>query len=293
MTKIHDIDPLAQTIVIDDRLDSYTHFYDRKLGQQLMSCTKDTVLELPSVAFCLNLKAASNTMRLPWLTVGNTVAWGRAFTTNRSTITQTTSLMKRQLPERMASVFTRAQKLTMGLAIDEICKAADQMADSTARSITNEEIWREFTNDNNAQSREFKLSIWGSQRIGYSATYFAYENFIRECVGNAKGVEEYSYKKIEILCKDVLLFFGQTALDKSVMRDEINIARLIRNSLAHSRGLETKDIPKDHGIRVEDGVLQIMAPDTRKLMLFIQERAIEFSEEGLLWNPELRKSAKL
>ena len=50
-------------------------------------------------------------------------------------------------------------------------------------AIDAKQVWTMLLNGDGCH--EFRLSIWGSQRISYGAIFHAYENFIREAVGLA------------------------------------------------------------------------------------------------------------
>jgi hypothetical protein len=76
--------------------------------------------------------------------------------------------------------------------------------------------------------------------------------------------------------------FGQQVAQDCLNAPEVRAARLVRNALAHNGGKETDELKKiQHGIRVEGGVLQIMAPDTRRLFDVLKDRAYKLVEKAL------------
>lgn len=279
---------IEQLIVIDNRLESYKEFYDHAKAKQLDALVTGTKLETPALALCTNWKAASNTMRLPWLTVSSTESWGRGFAKERGFAGRFTTALANQLPKRMGDNLSKGQKLTMIAAVHEVGEQVQRIEkDAATKAIDKQELWEAFIDASTPGTPEFQLAVWGSQRIGYSATYHAYENFIRECLAILENDPDYRTSNIKKLVADVLHYFGQPILDDCILDKQVNAARLIRNSLAHNGGMETTDLPTDHGIRVEGGILQIMAPDVRQLMHLLQDRAYRLAEKGVTL-PQLR-----
>ena len=133
-----------------------------------------------------------------------------------------------------------------------------------------------------AASAEFRLNIWGSQRISYGAIYHAYENFIREAVGLALGVANYKAGHISTLLKDCERSFGKPIADVCLADSDVEAARLVRNALAHNGGKETSKLHGvAHGILIENGELQMMAPDTRRLFDLLKSRAYKLAEKAV------------
>jgi hypothetical protein len=149
-----------------------------------------------------------------------------------------------------------------------------------------EEMWTTLLNG--AAAQEFRLHIWGSQRISYGAIYHAYENFIREALALALGVANYKAGNISLLLKDCERCFGKPIADRCLADTDVETARLVRNALAHNGGKETSKLHGiTHGIRVEGGELQIMAPDTRRLFDSLKGRAYTLAEKAVT-HPSIR-----
>jgi len=70
--------------------------------------------------------------------------------------------------------------------------------------------------------------------------------------------------------------FGSKVAADCLTSPPVMIARLVRNALAHDGGRETVHLKgMSHGLAVEQGVLQIMAPDTRELFNRLKRRALK------------------
>ena len=137
---------------------------------------------------------------------------------------------------------------------------------------------------NAPESHEFQLAIWGSQRICFGAIYVAYEDFVRECIRLALGIAKYKPRGgITTIVADAARFFGQPLADDCLNAPEVWHSRLVRNALAHNGGKETDELKQvQHGIRVESGLLQIMAPDNRRLFNILKIRAYKLTEKAVL-----------
>jgi hypothetical protein len=117
--------------------------------------------------------------------------------------------------------------------------------------------------------------------LGYSAIYHSYENFVRECMAILEGKEDYKIDSLKALKRDFTHHFGEPLFAECVTHQRVDTARLIRNALAHNGGRETAQLPSDHGIRIESGVLQIMASDVKALMELLQNRAHRLAAKGV------------
>lgn len=265
---------IACRIKIDERLHSYKEFFDHAKARRLDELVGRTKLDLPAFLLCTSWKAASNAMRLPWLTVMATQRFGRAFARENGFAPEFTRLLEQQLPTRMHSALNPVQRLALASAVNEIREQALTINQSAGRLIRAETLWQSYLTptDEDHSTQEFCLAIWGSQRIGYSAVYHAYENFLRQCIAIVTGQPKYRFRKIQRLITDVQAHFGQTVVDSCVADPRVNIARLVRHALAHNGGMVTPELQAtDHGIAVIDGGLQIMAPDNRQLLSLLQD----------------------
>jgi hypothetical protein len=124
-----------------------------------------------------------------------------------------------------------------------------------------EPIWKDFLTQD-----AFAMGVWSSQRVAYVAFYNAYEAFLVACAKVATGASQLRANDKEF--KEALR--SGFASDISVpcwTHHEINIAKLVRHALSHAGGRETDDLRKQkHGIRLMQGVLQIVPHDNHNLL---------------------------
>jgi hypothetical protein len=275
-------DDIIQTIVVDDRLESYKTFFDPAWATNLGGLVRDTKLDLPFGNLCVNWKAAANTCVLPWLMCTSVAEFSVGFTMGREPFAaQVIDACARRLPDEMPSLSNMRRK-EMREAIRRIGTELNTVLAQQAHEFTvdADQMWTVFMNG--VAAHEFRLSIWGSQRISCGALYHAYENFVREAVGLALGVANYKAGHISVFLKDCARSLGKPIADYCLADADVQTARLVRNALAHNGGTETSQLQKvAHGIRVEDGKLQIMAPDTRRLFDLLKVRVSKLAEEAI------------
>jgi hypothetical protein len=126
---------------------------------------------------------------------------------------------------------------------------------------------------------EFQLSLWGSQRLCYGGLYYAYEDFLLRVFKLVKA--DPNYRIQDKFSKDFADAFGVPLRDYCWSDQKVLAARFVRHALVHAGGRETKDVKGvKHGIKVADGELQIMAPNTVALFCLLKDRALKLTEEA-------------
>jgi hypothetical protein len=272
---------IIHPIFVDDRLESYQTFFDHTWATTIDSLAAGTKLELPIFNLCVSWKAAANTCVLPWLMCNSVSGFSTGFAMGREPFAvQVIAACAKRLPDEMPNLSNMRRK--------ELCaavkKIGTELMDGLSQqaqefTVSANQMWTVFLNGQAAH--EFRLSIWGSQRISYGAIFHAYENLIREAVGLALGMPHYKARKISTLLKDCASSFGQPIADVCLADPDVKAARLVRNALAHNGGKETNELHGvPHGIRIENGELQIMAPDTRRLFNSLKVRVSELVDKA-------------
>ena len=273
---------ITHTIFVDDRLESYQTFFDHAWATTIDTLATGTKLESPIFNLCVSWKAAANTCVLPWLICDSVSEFSAGFTMGREPFAvQLINACAKRLPDEMPSLSNMRRK-EMGEAIRKIGTEVNGMLAQQAHEfiVSANQMWTAFLNGQAAH--EFRLGIWGSQRISYGAIYHAYENLIREAVGLALGMSNYKAHNLSTLLKDLSCSFGQPIADMCLADADVKAARLVRNALAHNGGKETNELHGvAHGIRIENGELQIIAPDTRRLFDLLKVRVYKLAEKAV------------
>lgn len=276
---------VVMNIFLDNRLESYAQFFDHELARKFNSLTSETKLDEAASILCGTWKAASNTMRLPWLAVDSIekVGLGAAIDTSSK------QSFLEYLPTHLRNKLSIPKVLW--LEIDaEIHRAIDayRKAEKETKRIFNAHlIWNSFLNfkkDDGSPVVEFPMAVWGSQQIGFGATYHAYENFLRTVLEKLSGEPEYRINYKGKVQKDVTNLLDKSISDQCIDDPKIKLAKEIRNSLVHQGGyVEVDPATSDqyHGFRVVNNIVQVEASNNRDLFLLLQDRAYIFAEAAL------------
>lgn len=274
---------LNHSIVIDERLESYRTFFDHTWADRFVTLTGDTKLDDAAFSLCINWKAAANTHLVPWFTVTGLSQFAHGVLTGHDPLgKKLIDALAHRLPAEMGDSMRHMQRKKLAEVIhrigNEVCSALETAKEHVVP--TADSYWQSFISA--PESHEFRLIIWGSQRICYSAIYHAYEDFVRECIGLGMGHSTYRSSRAKKMLADAETVFGPTLAAECLGCKEVRIARLVRNSLAHNGGRETDELKRvRHGIQVEGGVLQIMAPDNRAIFDELKSKALNLAEQAV------------
>lgn len=270
---------------IDERLESYRTFFDPKWAERIMDLAADSKLTEAVFSLCVNWKAVANTHIVPWFTVNSASHFAKGFMEAHDPlgVKKIIDVLAHRLPAEMGKPMTNMQRKRFDEAIRRIGTDVDNAMDiAKDQDESNpESFWKELLSAEG--SSEFRLIIWGSQRICYGAIYHAYEDFVRQCIVLAFGNPEFDAGyRIKNLRKNAKQFFGESLAKECLNSKEVNVARLVRNALAHNGGRENDELKEQkHGILVEDGELQIMAPDTRSLFDVLKQKSYRLAENAV------------
>lgn len=269
-----------KNILVDDRLSSYGSFFDPIWAGQIHQIAKGTSIEESVLSLCLNWKAANNTQALPSLVIQSLYAYQFGFLNSTD-------------PELKGYFLTLAEKIGEKLKLNykmrkefqaitnEVIAVMDDKKEeaNAAGAVKLDVIWHSFLY---LENREFPLAIWGSQRICYGAIFHAYEDFVRDVISVAKKRPNYS-ALLDVMKNDCTALFGTSITDYCLSDEAVEIARKVRNRLAHNGGKISQSLRTlPHGIAVNpDDVLQIMPENNRHLFDLLKVRALKLTEEAV------------
>jgi hypothetical protein len=84
------------------------------------------------------------------------------------------------------------------------------------------------------------------------------------------------------LVRDAKCLVTPEAFSECISDARIDIARLVRNAIAHHGGRETSELTgKPHGIQVVDGELQVLPEHVRRLFALLANAAFRLANETL------------
>ena len=268
-------------IRIDDRFDSYATFYDHEWARQIDALVAGTKLAEPVLTLGLNWKSAANTHRMPWLMIESLKSQLYGFMRQHKPVaSRVVTAMEKRFVEEMGDTLTRKARKRATEVIRRLAKQASQ-AKKQATKQAEQDFDAETYWNGLLMVSEFALSLWGSQRICYVALYHAFENFVRQCVAVVAD-EGDDWRPGGELLDEAKRLFGKPFVEQQVADRPVAVARLVRNALVHHGGRETKELRKlQHGIRVDDELLQIMATDTVALFNVLKDRAYNLAERAV------------
>jgi hypothetical protein len=250
-------------------------------GERLHNLTENaSVLAELAMDLTMAWRGVAYTASLPLATLDHTKVFHDTFVQSGELNTQFLKLME-TVPKLLASKIPRLSsdpELIRRLQ-QELLEISVRVSESDACKSVElplEELW-----DAQIQEPAFQLSVWGSQRICYSALWGAYENFLVRCVRIA--VQNEGIRSTDrSFNQEVVNGFGQQIRDVCWTNNEFAIARLARHSLLHAGGRVTENLAKQkHGFVVADDRIQVMPENIKSLFTLLKDAAFELSEAAV------------
>ena len=265
---------MEKQFFIDPKYDSYQSFFDHTWAQGIDQLAAGTPLELVVFDLCAAWKSAANTHRLPWLMFQLFQSFARKFLEARESIG---SLYLGALNERLTTEMSglrHMQRRQLGEALQRIYEEVRNKPDKVVGEFVLEKLW-----DRIVPEFEFSASLWASQRLCFGAIYYAYEDFLVRTYRVIAVDPDYRIRNAKQFGDDFAKAFTNGLRDYCFAGD-VNVARMVRNSIAHNGGRETEELRKEkHPYRVESGEIQIVPSNTTSLFELLKERATKVVAE--------------
>jgi hypothetical protein len=282
---------IVDNALIDPNLDSHQQFFDHGWSKRMFEAVEKSPLKDAVDALMIAWRSANGAHLLPWLMVHSLkrFAEGEGNGILRCRDNYSGEVVKglvAKLDSRMHHNLQRDQRALLKRVVAKIEKEAYQNL-KTAQSQVEFPVagyWEFLT-----QSSEFHFCILGTQRINYGSLFFAYEDFLANVIRTKDPAYSSKDKKNPIPVALTKHF------DKSLAafcwdHCEVDLARLIRNALAHNGGRFGPDLEKKHKARFVDatgntavklqddlfivvnGKIQIVPGNTKHLFGILKER---------------------
>lgn len=253
---------------VDDRLMSYKSFFDHAWAKRLFDLTNGSALEIPSLDLCATWRGVANAAAMPWILANSVSAGIQGAATNEPPlglkwVGVVHDKLMSEIGELEADVVNRIK-----VALDRLFSHALN-AFQTAKShevCTPDSVWSEMF-----CVFEWPIALWGSQRMCYCTIVFAYEDFVQKAIAIAFSDAAYTTNKRN-MGDDIEAAFDADMRAAIWDHDQVKIARLARNAIAHNGGRlsqELKLLP--HNFRVESSAIQIVPEDVRTLIQLLGE----------------------
>ena len=234
---------IIDTPLIDPNLSSYEKFFDHEWAKDSFAVAKNTPLEDAVNALVMAWRSTNGAHILPWLMVESLKAFAQGeldgnIRYRASYSDQVVKGFVNKLEGMMQYSLKLDQRSALKRAVARIEEEAHQ-AIKTAREQVQFEVtgyWQFLV-----KAQEFQFCILGIQRINYGSLFFAYEDFL----ANVIRTKEPTYSsKTKTIKAGLTHNFGDPLTDYCWNHDEVDLARLVRNALAHNGGRFGKDLEK-------------------------------------------------
>lgn len=279
---------IVDTPLIDPNRSSYEKFFDHDWAKDIFAAVKNTPFEDAVNGLVMAWRSTNGAHILPWLMVESLKRYAQGemdgnFRYRASYLDQVIKGVVDKIEGLMQYSLKFDQRRALKRAVKKIEEDAHQ-----AIKIAREQV--QFDVDGYwaflVDASEFQFSILGIQRINYGSLFFAYEDFLANVIRTKEPT--YSSKKDPI--KDAFArHFGDKLRDYCWTHDEVELARLVRNALAHNGGRFGKDLEKcgtrftdvtgmDKALlrgdqfNIVDGKIQITPDNTKYLFGMLKER---------------------
>ena len=258
--------------MVEVRYDAYRSFFDHAWVRQLADVVNGTALDEPVFNLNIAWKAAANTQSLPWLIIRMLGAFADGYVkADDPHAARLVRNLRESIIREIGGGLSRTKEKALHDAIVRIDEKIKSGLDAHPVVFDVEETWQ-----NCLKHPDFVISLWGSQQICYAAVYYAYEDFLTRCVAIATGKPDYRMPRRPEFGRDFAQSFGATTRDRCWSATIVNVARLTRHAIVHNGGRVTDELAKlPHGLTIQEGEIQIMAPDTAALYVALKSRVGE------------------
>jgi hypothetical protein len=268
--------------VIDPILNSYRSFFDHRWSQRILKAADSTRFEMPVFLLLTTWKSIANTSLLPWLMMDSLRSLREGYLSGQEDdpmVVRALEAIPGHLCRNMPSL-SRKQKAEIATRCKRTTTQIRKYMRTHPPTIDVNALWDSYAV--NPPCEEFRIAIWGSQRLCYGALYHGYENFLRQCVDIALGHSTPHFYRANVLAAKIREKFGDAIHDSCLADERVDTARQVRNSLAHNGGLVPAEIhDRQHGFDVEDNYLQVKPVNTHGLFDVLKIKAYELTEAAI------------
>jgi hypothetical protein len=263
----------------DTRKESYESFFDHKWSKVIYDLTDDTKLKQPAFDLSVSWRGAANTFAMPWLLatmVQNTLQ--EKIKQEEPHAKKYITLLKEKILSEMRVPFQRDQKKDLQRVMEKLYKKSLSVCCAVKQIpiYQPDEVWKALLNN-----YEFNIALLGSQRMCFGSVYYAYEDYLRQCLGLALAKTDYRIRGRNIEA-DFTAVFSKSLFNLCWSDREVSLARITRNALVHNGCRETEDLKNaKHKFHLSNGEIQIMPDHTRYLFHSLKDRVIKLTVEAL------------
>ena len=283
--------------LIDPNLDSYKGFFNHGWCGRIFEAVRGSPLKDPVGVLMLAWRSANGVHLLPWLMVESLrrFATGEAEGSLQYRASYADEVIKGlvgKIEKGMQYSLKQEQRSNLKRVVAKIEKEAAGAMKTAYQQVAFdvERYWSSLL-----PLSEFQFSILGTQHTNYGSVFFAYEDFIANVIRTKEPTYSSKDKKnpIHVAFPN---HFGKPLTDFCWNHEEVELARLVRNTLAHNGARFGKDLEKykmrfvdvsgtnkvllrgDH-FNLVDCVIQITPDNTTYLFNILKDRVTKIVEE--------------
>ena len=265
---------------VSDQLNDYLPFRKEELSLELSGLTKNTDYAGAAFEFLISLEGASNVRSFPFTLVNSTKSITDIFIQNYNppTLEVVTQFIMGIRENHPTLGLTLKQVKRLAKYFGEMQTAHRERMESNPPEYPIQEVWESLVVES-----VFKLMLYQSEMNAFSAVYFAYERYYKNCI-ERKWPRD--YRDLKEYGKS-LRGHDDEAWKKCWEHRDVNIARLARSAIVHNGGKETDKLKaltgaNTHPFEVSSsGQLIIGAKHTTALYNICMDRAIVFTRSIL------------
>lgn len=281
---------MRQIYVETDRR-AYESFVDENWTAQLMGGRIDgTLLEQPVIDLVFGLRMASTIHSTPLLIVRTMMASVQDTASARVPIMVRWSRgLREHLLTRLDGAevkLSERQRRGVAVATAQIAREATEAEVTVNATFVHDNVdagWNEYMKPDSDGRVPLSVPIIASQRQAFVAQYFAYEDFVANCLRIAEGKPEKRYLHTNAITESLKLQFGEECAEFVFNSPGIVRARNVRNSITHNGGRETPALKNDadHCFKILDGKLCITAMNNHQLFRVLAPRVDRLIDETM------------
>jgi hypothetical protein len=293
----HMDEDIIEKSLIDPNLSSYEKFFDHVWCKCIFEAVKTSPLIQAAGELILAWRWANGSHILPKLMVETLkhFAGGEMDGRLRYRADYAGDVVK-GIVDKLEAKMQYSLKFDQRRALKRAVKKIEEEAHDdlkTARAATQFDVagyWNLLITDD-----EFRFCILGTQRTNYANLFFAYEDFLANVIWTKEPTYSSKSKNYPI-SKAFAQHFGDQLTGLCWKHEEVDLARLVRNALAHNSGRFGKDLEKyktrfvdatgmDHALirgdqfNLVDGKIQITPVNTTHLFGVLKERVSRIVED--------------
>jgi len=266
---------------------AYQDFFDEDWKQLLIRRTKETKLDDPVSDLIVSWDGIGHSFGLPFMIVRSVHKMRHRMYNHKDPLR-----VADKIADWIGNQIAQDQPSIAGSKIKDAAKrAAKKYRDQNPEKITRtfEETWAECL-----ERPDFPRVLWSIQRLCYGSMHHSYENYVRHAVQIAKNNDKYEatgkafWNDVASLVGEGTAFecLGAPTSDSETIADEVTLARLVRNSLAHNGGRLSKALKRQKVLYGdsfpfaldEQDRLQISPIDVRSLFQLLSHRVDVFTD---------------